>query len=132
LTAYLDGVAIPLEDVADYFCDDYAYPVISCSRSPLVVAARSTMFSLLSSVDYVTIYDGSAYSSSFMNVSQDYPVLALIGWSDRISSFKGRNIETGAFHTDWFNGGSTWSFCCNQQLGTLGGYNDTFSSMERT
>ena len=132
LTATLDGKPIPLADVGKYFCDDFSYPVIRCSSSELVAEARSSLFTLLTAVDYVTIWEYELYSGAWMNVSQNYGVLALIGWNDRISSFKGRNGETGEFHTDWFNGGSTWGFCCNQQLGTLGGYNNTFSSVERT
>ena len=132
LTATLDGKPIPLADVGNYFCDDFSYPVIRCSTSQLVFEARATLNALLTSVDYVTIWEYEYYAGSGMNVSQDYTVLALIGWNDRISSFKARNGETGAFHTDWFYGGSTWSFCCNQQLPTLGGYNNTFSSVNRT
>jgi hypothetical protein len=80
----------------------------------------------------VTIWDGAAFSGAFMNVSQDYSVLATIGWNDKISSFKGRNSETGTFYTDWFYGGSFWAFCCNAQLSSLGSYNNTFSSVLRT
>jgi hypothetical protein len=132
LKAYLDGVAIPLEDVSEYYCDDFAYPVITCSRNPLLATARGALLSLLASVDYVTIYELPSYSGAFMNVSQDYTVLALIGWSDRISAFRARNSESGRFYVDWFYGGSTWSFCCNQNLPTLGAYDNTFSSIQRT
>ena len=132
LTAYLDGRAIPLSDVSKYDCDDFSYPVIQCSVSSLVMAARSTLTTLLTNVDYVTVWDLPTYSGSYMNMSQDYAVLATIGWNDRISSFKGRNSETGTFFTDWFNGGSTWSFCCNTNQPTLNGYDNTFSSVQRT
>ncbi len=87
---------------------------------------------MLSTVDYLTIYENAYYSGSWMNVSQDYPILAVLGWSDRISSFKARTGETGRFFVDWFYGGSTWSFCCNQGLTSLGGYDNTFSSIQRT
>jgi hypothetical protein len=132
VTAYLDGVAIPLEEVSKHYCDDFSYPVITCSSSPLVPAARTTLLSLLSSVEYVTVFDLPSYAGSFMNVSQDYGALVFIGWNDRISSFKARNGETGAFFTDWLYNGSQWSFCCNQQLPQLGAYNNTFSSIMRT
>jgi hypothetical protein len=132
VTAYLDGVAIPLEDVSKFYCDDFAYPVITCSRTPLVTSVRSTLFVLLASVEYVTIYELTSYSGAWMNVSQDYTALALVGWNDRISSFRVRNSETGRFYVDWFFGGSTWSFCCNSQLPTLGAYDNTFSSIQRT
>jgi len=58
--------------------------------------------------------------------------LITIGWNDRMSSFKARNGETGRFWTDWFNGGSSWPFCCNSQVSGLGAYDNTFSSVQRT
>jgi hypothetical protein len=131
LTATLDGKPIPLEDVGKYFCDDFAYPQIQCSRSRLLPDARAMLVGILA-VDYVTIYDQAAFGGAYMNISQDYSVLALIGWNDRISSFKARNNETGTFYTDWFYGGGPWSFCCSGQAANLGGANNTFSSVLRT
>jgi hypothetical protein len=132
LAAYLDGKPIPLADVSRYYCDDFSYPIIRCSTSQLVIDVRATLSSMLASVDYVTIYENTNFQGGAMNVSQDYNVLAWIGWNDRISSFKARNSETGTFFTDWLYGGSQWSFCCNSQLGSLGGYDNTFSSVKRT
>jgi hypothetical protein len=131
LTATLDGKPIPLEDVGKYFCDDFAYPEIQCSRSRLLPDARAMLVGILA-VDYVTIYDQAGFGGAYMNISQDYSVLALIGWNDRISSFKARNNETGTFYTDWFYGGGPWSFCCSGQAANLGGANNTFSSVLRT
>jgi hypothetical protein len=132
LVAYVDGREIPPSDVGKYFCDDFSYPVIRCSTHRLVIDLRATMVSLLTGVDYVTIYDLAGYSGSFMNVSNDYGALATIGWNDRISSFKGRNSETGRFWTDWFNGGISSSFCCNTTVSSLGIFDNAFSSMQRT
>lgn len=132
LTAYLDGKPIPLADVSRYYCDDFSYPVIRCSTSRLTIDLRAAVNSLLASVDYVTIFENTNYQGGAMNVSQDYNALAWIGWNDKISSFKARNSETGRFYTDWFYGGSTWGFCCNQTQASLGGYDNTFSSIERT
>lgn len=132
LTATLDGRSIPLEDVGKHYCDDFSYPIIRCSSLALIAEARATLFLVLTSVDYVTIYDQSGYGGAYLHASQDYGVLALIGWNDRISSFKGRNNETGTFYTDWFYGGSWWTFCCNQQTASLGSFSNTFSSMLRT
>jgi hypothetical protein len=87
---------------------------------------------LLTSVDYVTVWDGTFFSGASMNVSEDYSALSLIGWNDRISSFKGRNSESGAFYVDWFYGGAWWTFCCNQQTSNLGTFSNTFSSIRRT
>jgi hypothetical protein len=132
ITAYLDGRPIPAADVSKYFCDDFSYPVIQCSVSPVITAARATVVSLLTSVDYVTIYDQAGFGGPYMNISQDYGWLATIGWNDRVSSFRARNGETGTFFVDWFSGGSQWSFCCNTQQSSLGGYDNTFSSVQRT
>jgi hypothetical protein len=132
LTATLDGKPIPVEDVGRYFCDDFSYPEIQCSRSRLLPEARATLVGLLTAVDYVTIYDQAAFGGAFMNVSQDYSALAVIGWNDRISSFKGRNSQNGTFYVDWFYGGSFWAFCCNAQFANLGSYNNAFSSIARS
>jgi hypothetical protein len=132
LTAYLDGKPIPPTDASRYYCDDFSYPVIQCSRTPLLIEVRATLVMLLTSVDYATIYDYTTYQGAWMHVSEDYAALLWIGWNDRISSFKGRNSETGRFWTDWYSTGTTWSFCCNQNVSSLGSFNNTFSSMART
>ena len=132
LSAYLDGKAISLADVSRYHCDDFAYPVIQCSVSAVVMSSRTLLVTLLSNVDYVTVYEGSSYFGASMTMSQNYGALALIGWNDRISSFKARNSETGAFFVDWFSTGSEWQFCCNTAQSSLGAYDNTFSSVERT
>jgi hypothetical protein len=132
VVASLDGTPIPLRDVARYYCDDFAYPVITCSTS--AVRAETRVAAALQAFDvmYVTIYDAAGFGGAWMNVSQDYSALTFIGWNDRISSFKARNSETGRFWTDWFYSGTIYGFCCNQQVGSLGGYDNTFSSIQRT
>jgi hypothetical protein len=132
LSATLDGRPIPLEEVGKHYCDDFAYPEIRCWSTRLLADSRALTVSLLTSVDYVTIYDLVNFGGVFMNVSQDYSALAVVGWNDRVSSFKARNSETGTFYTDWFYSGSFWAFCCNSQLASLGSYNNTFSSIIRT
>jgi hypothetical protein len=132
LVAYLDGEEIPVSEVGRYHCDDFAYPVIRCSVSPLLSQARRTVVTLLSGVEYVTIYDLPSFSGASMTLSQDYATLMTIGWDDRISSFKGKLSATGKFWTDWFMGGSYWWFCCNQQVSSLGTSSNTFSSVQRT
>jgi hypothetical protein len=132
LSATLDGKPIPLEEVGKHYCDDFAYPEIRCWSSRLPADTRALTVTLLTAIDYVTIYDLTNFNGSFMNVSQDYTALSIIGWNDRISSFKAKNSETGTFYTDWFYGGSFWAFCCNAQLSSLGSYNNTFSSVLRT
>lgn len=132
LTATLDGRPIPVEDVGKYNCDDFAYPQITCYSTRVLSESRALLVTLLTSIDYVTIYDLTIFQGASMNVSEDYPALSLIGWNDRISSFRGRNSETGAFYTDWFYGGSWWTWCCNQSTSNLGSFSNTFSSIQRT
>jgi len=132
VVAFVDGRPIPVEDIPRYYCDDFSYPVIQCSSVPVLPETRALTMSLLAGVDYTTIYDQASFQGPYMNVSQDYAALVTIGWNDRIGSFRGRNGETGRFWTDWFNSGSSWSFCCNSNVPSLGSYNNTFSSIERT
>jgi hypothetical protein len=132
LSATLDGRPIPLEDVGKYYCDDFAYPEIRCWSTRALADSRALAVTLLTSIDYVTVYDLTNFNGAFMNISQDYAALSTIGWNDRVSSFKARNSETGTFYTDWFYSGSFWGFCCNSQLSSLGSFNNTFSSIIRT
>jgi hypothetical protein len=131
VTASLDGKPIPLREVGDWYCDDLSFPLIRCfSEAADLEAAVSTLLAQ-QAVVYVTVYDYPTYSGSYMHVSQDYNILALIGWNDRISSFRGRNYESGVFFTDWFYSGVQYGFCCNQQASTLGSFDNTFSSIHR-
>ena len=132
VVAFVDGHPIPITQVSKYYCDDFSYPIIRCSASSIVVEARAVVASLAAGVDYATVYDQAYYFGTYMHVSQDYGSLLSIGWNDKIGSFKGRNSESGRFWTDWFNGGTSWSFCCNTNVSSLGAYNNTFSSMHRT
>lgn len=132
LTADLDGVPIPLVAVGKFYCNDFDYPAIHCFRSADALTEWLQVDRLLETVsgtDYVQWWDQTYYGGAWMIASQDYDFLSLIGWNDRISSFKGRNLQTGMFATDWFAGGTWYTFCCNQQLPTLGSYNNTFSSV---
>ena len=131
VVAYLDGKPIALKLVANYDCDDFSYPVIECSSQAATVQSRA-MLALLSGAEYVTVWDQPNFGGGSMSISQDYASLLTIGWNDRISSFKARNSETGRFTVDWFFGGSSWPFCCNSQLSSLGAYDNTFSAVQRT
>jgi hypothetical protein len=139
----LDGRTIPTSEIADHACHDIEFPVIRCFRKaaardlsvsveaePLRVTAATAVAA--AAVAYVTIYDGSGFSGASMLISQNYDSLAVVGWNDRVGSFKGRNSETGRFNRDWFGGGSAWNFCCNQQTANLSTYDNTFSSVYRT
>jgi hypothetical protein len=133
--AFLDGKPIPLAEVGDHYCHDFNYPEIQCFSTPEGLdgtMASTEMATLTAGVTYVTIYDYTNYLGSYMHVSEDYWSLSSIGWNDRVSSFIGRNYESGSFHTDWFYGGTQWNFCCNSSVSDLGGYSNTFSSVRRT
>ena len=132
IVADLEGVPIPAVAVGKFYCTDVDFPAIHCFKSASGLSGSlqaGVSASLLSGVDYVQIYQDVGFGGASMVVSQDYPVLAAIGWNDRISSFKGKNSQTGTFYTDWFAGGSAYGFCCNQQVSSLGGFNNTFSSI---
>ncbi len=131
LTADLDGRPIDLVSVANYHCHDLDFPQIRCFRSEAALQAAVGPTLAATAISYVQIYENTAYGGGAMIVSEDYTVLALIGWNDRISSFKAVNSQAGSFYEDWFYGGSRYSFCCNQNVPGLGAYNDTFSSVKR-
>jgi hypothetical protein len=131
LSADLDGKPIQLVEVGNWYCDDFSYPVIHCFRDPAELEARAASIEAVTAVDYVTVYDQTGFAGSYMHMSEDYTVLTLINWNDRISSLKGRNSQSGHFYVDWFFGGSKYGFCCNQQLTSLGSYDNAFSSVHR-
>lgn len=144
LRADLDGKPIALDEVGNWYCHDFDYPIIHCFTDPADLEdsslaaqtarrgralAKGDLVVALAGVTYVTIYELTTYQGAFMQVSENYSLLSLIGWNDRISSFKVRNGLSGAFWTDWLYSGTKYNFCCAQQVGSLGGYDDTFSSV---
>jgi hypothetical protein len=136
ITATLDGRPIPVSEIAEHDCHDLDFPIIRCftdasDRDASLSLHGSVSIAATAGVTYVTVWDGT-YSGASISLSQDYDTLVTIGWNDRISSFKGRNSETGRFYVDWFHGGASYNFCCNQQVGSLGSLNNTFTSVYRT
>jgi hypothetical protein len=79
----------------------------------------------------LSVYEHSTYQGAYMHMSEDYSILSLIGWSDRISSFIAKNSLSGAFWTDWLYTRTRYNFCSNSAVGSLGSFNDTFSSVFR-
>ena len=137
VTATLDGQPIPVSEIAEHDCHDLDFPIIRCftdesDRDASLSVLGSVSVAAAAGVTYVTVWDGASFSGASISLSQDYDTLVVIGWNDRISSFKGRNSETGRFYVDWFHGGTSYSFCCNQQVGSLGSLNNTFTSVYRT
>lgn len=131
LRADLNGKTIPLIDVGRYHCHDFDYPRLHCfvRSSDLEVALAGPLST--TALDYVLVYEYASFAGASLYISSNYTVLATIGWNDRVSSFKGRNSISGRFWTDWFYGGTSFTFCCNQQYSSLGGFDDTFSSVHR-
>lgn len=129
--ADLDGVPIELTKVGAYFCHDFAYPQIHCfSRASNLEAAVAPILAT-GGVNFAAGFDFASFQGPYMYFSQNYSVLATIGWNDRISSFVALNGQSGRFWTDWFFSGTSYSFCCNQQIPSLGSYNNTFSSISQ-
>jgi len=131
LSADLDGKPIEPAEVGNWYCDDFSYPAIHCFSEPNELEARATSIQAVTAIDYVTVYDQTSFAGTYMHMSEDYTVLAWVGWNDRISSLRGKNSESGHFYVDWFFGGSKYGFCCNQQLTSLGSYDNAFSSVHR-
>ena len=132
VNADLEGKPIPTSQIPKYRCNDFDFPAIHCFRSEdgLQAAVRTELsIATASGVDYVQVFDGANFVGASMVMSQDYNALWTIGWNDRIGSFKGRNSQSGTFYTDWFGTGSAYGFCCNQWVSSLGGYDNTFSSV---
>src|SRR5580765_1651770 len=71
IVADLDGHPIKPELISSFYCHDFDYPRIHCSRSAADLKASETTMGLASQItpqfgvnDYVTIFDGPNYSGS--------------------------------------------------------------------
>lgn len=136
LHADLDGKPLDLVNVGAYFCQDFDYPRIHCFSSPTALEASVSVTlnaaaSSATTVNYVIVYEFTSYQGAYMYMSQNYSLLGLIGWNDRISSFRGLNSQAGVFWTDWLYSGTMFSYCCNTWYGSLGSFDNTFSSVYR-
>ena len=125
IAADLDGRPIPVSEISRHYCHDRDYPKIHCyatpSRLEAAIRAPGTAISTpgggvqaASTSDYVVIYSGTSYSGAYMYLSQNYDVLAFVGWNDRIRSYRSLNGASGVFYTDWFGSGSALTFCCGR------------------
>jgi hypothetical protein len=136
VTADLAGKAIPLAEISEHHCHDLDFPRIHCfdTASELSLALQPVPGLLsVTATSYVQVFEHAWYGGGSMTISQDYGVLATVACNDRISSFRALNSETGNFYWDWFYGGGTpYTFCCNQNVPTLGTWNDNISSVRRT
>ena len=138
VAADLEGQPIAAEAIPDFFCTDRDFPLIHCyktaARLDAAVQQRPALSSLATAATvYVVIYSGQTYSGSYMYVSQDYDILALVGWNDRIRSYRGVNSGRGIFWTDWYRTGIGIPFCCNTWVPALASDVDrAFSSVYRS
>jgi len=141
LVADLEGSAIPPGDVGRYFCHDFEFPRIRCFSTAFALEealARdssqddSTTLAAYAAGDYLTVYSEPSYAGAYAHLSQNYDALWVIGWNDRIRSFKVRDSASGAFYTDWYAGGQRYEFCCNNAVPILSSaYDRAFSSVYR-
>jgi hypothetical protein len=129
LKALLDGKPIPLDEVGKWYCEDFGYRVIHCFSDPKALETEVAPSLATASVTYVVVYEYPTFQGAYMYISDNYTVLGVIGWNDRVSSFSVRNSMSGWFWVDWFYGGTGWSFCCNSQVGSLGSFDNSFSSV---
>ena len=117
--ADLDGLPINVADIPSHFCHDRAFPKVHCFGTArdleraLVASSSGLTVQAAASADYVVVYAGTTYNGAAMYLSQDYDTLAVIGWNDRIRSYKGLNSGRGVFYIDWFALGGSMTFCCN-------------------
>jgi hypothetical protein len=142
IAATLDGRPLAVAEIPQFHCHDLDYPIIRCFRkaadrdamvsTEVGAMAATAATTATTAVVYVTVYENTNFSGASLSISQNYDVLATIGWNDRISSFKGRNAETGVFYVDWFASGSSWAFCCNTSVSNLSAWDNSFSSVYRT
>ena len=132
LHADLDGIPIALVEVGKHYCEDFTAPAIHCfGRATALESSVKTLAATAGTGNYVIVYDYTGYAGPYMYISQNYTVLATLGWNDRISSYVALNSEYGHFFTDWFFSGTSYGFCCNQQVPALGTFDNSFSSVHR-
>ncbi len=125
--ADLDGRPTPTDRIADHYCHDRDFPVIHCYSTPIALqeslaaasAADLAVAPKQSTSDYVVVYSGLANSGSYMFISQNYDALAIVGWNDRIRSYRVLNGRAGTFYTDWFGSGAVLQFCCGAAVTSL-------------
>lgn len=136
VVADLEGRAIEPAQIPNFYCHDRDFPVIHCYATALkleaAVVSSSGLTAAASPSDYVVVYAGTSYSTSYMFISQNYDVLALVGWNDRIRSYRALNGYSGRFFTNWYGSGTVLDFCCNQTAPYLSGtFDSQISSVYR-
>jgi hypothetical protein len=140
LRATLGGRPLSLAQVADHHCHDLDYPVINCFLTgrelDVAVAVHlradrsSEVFDDLQAVSYARVYVDATFGGSSMVISRSYDNLGVIGWNDRISSFRTLTAGGGTFWQHAMATGWAYDFCCGSSVTYVGDYfNDQFSSV---
>ena len=136
LAATLEGVPIPLDQVAGYDCHDRDYPVIRCFRSLARLAtdeqrgvpSATASPTLLS--PFVRWCRDVNYGIPCFEAYNSYADLSLIGWNDQISSFTPLN----GGHPVWWQhanyAGLMWDWG-TLAVATVGSANDQISSVQK-
>lgn len=142
ITADLEGQPIPAVDIALYACQDFDFPRIHCYRTRAelerVVADLRTgpmpsgadAAAGATATGYVEVFPDKGLQGLPAVLSIPYENLSVIGWNDRISSFKGLAGAGGMFYQNSYGGGWPYAFDAYQIVTYVGdAYNDTFSSV---
>ena len=122
--ADVEGVAIRPSQVPDVYCHDRDFPRIHCYRTAdrleaALAPSGGAGYAATASGDYVVIYSSTSYAGGYMYISQNYDALFVVGWNDRIRSYRSINGGLGRFWTDWYAGGYNLDFCCNTIVPSL-------------
>lgn len=143
--------AIPLRDVADYHCHDFAQLVVRCFSTEAARDDDSSIYAAAAvsgplglslsasaalplgalSVVYVIWYEDANYGGSSYSTSSSIADLAPLGWGDRISSLKSTNGGHPKFwqHAYYTGTGSQWAV--SAWVPYVGNsVNDSFSSVQ--
>ena len=124
VTADVDGHEIAIDAIPSYFCHDLDYPEIHCFaaaddlQAALAEGTNDRSMAPAAS-NYVVVFSQLSYGGSYLYISQDYDTLAVVGWNDRVRSFRALNGEAGRFWTDWFHSGALLDLCCNSNVPSL-------------
>jgi hypothetical protein len=135
LSATLDGKRIRISRVPTLNCHDFDQPVIRCFSTPDLLAsdieARTNPAlaegARLLSAGWVTAYHDHFFGTPSISLSGDWPSLSVLGWNDRISSFKSFGA-TGGFWEHSPSGGFFHAYGSTTQTPSLGSHNDAFSA----
>jgi hypothetical protein len=138
-SAMLGGRSIDRSSVAGLHCHDLDHPVIRCFRSEArltravrwsIALAGGPAGTRLAAVPYVRIFEHASFNGASMYLSASYADLSVIGWNDRITSFKPLNGGSGTFWHHAGQEGTAHAFCCATNVANVGSaHNDRFSSV---